>query len=76
VAVRVQQHNGSLKITVADNGRGCPPEPPGQGLGIPSMRERARGLGGTFAIRAGDGGHGTCVEATLPPTKPWALDHD
>jgi two-component system, NarL family, sensor kinase len=66
VAVRVRQRNGALKITVADNGRGCPPDPPGQGLGIPSMRERARGLGGTFAIRAGDGGRGTCVEATLP----------
>jgi signal transduction histidine kinase len=66
VDVRVQQRNGALKITVADNGRGRPPDPPGQGLGIPSMRERPRGFGGMFALRAADGGRGTCVEATLP----------
>lgn len=63
-------HGGEeLVVEVRDDGRGLeaadgtPAE--GSGLGIPSMRERARDVGGTFALTSLPGA-GTTVIARLP----------
>jgi signal transduction histidine kinase len=55
--------NGSLYVTVRDDGSGVPVRTPGVGLG--SMRDRAEELGGecTVVFREGEG---TSVEAMLP----------
>jgi signal transduction histidine kinase len=55
-----------LKMTIADRGRGFEPAVVnGAGLGLISMRERLRAVGGTLALRSVPG-RGTLVEATVP----------
>jgi two-component system sensor histidine kinase UhpB len=54
-------------LRVADDGAGLPPEglARSSGLGIASMRERMRSIGGELRIRSGEPG-GTILEAILP----------
>jgi signal transduction histidine kinase len=68
VELRLQGRDGRLTLTVADNGVGFDPEAPGlraRHLGLTSMEERARALGGTLAVvsRPGDG---TTVTLEVP----------
>jgi signal transduction histidine kinase len=56
----METRDGKLIVTVADNGVGFDPDAPGvrsRRLGLTSMEERARALGGTLAVvsRPGDG---------------------
>lgn len=57
-----------LRISVEDDGQGfdAASTPPGAGIGLLSMRERAAGAGGTFEIRSS--ARGTQVRAILPLT--------
>jgi signal transduction histidine kinase len=61
VAVRVTA--GSLRLRVADDGRGVPAE--GRRSGIENMRTRAEKTGGTFDLRP-NAPKGTVVEWTVP----------
>jgi signal transduction histidine kinase len=55
-----------LKMTIMDGGRGFEPAAiGGTGLGLLSMRERLRAVGGTLALHSVPG-HGTRIEATVP----------
>jgi signal transduction histidine kinase len=68
--VELEGHNGSLNLTVTDNGRGFDPRklsgPSRQGgLGLYGMRERIELLGGRFAIEAAPD-RGTKVIAEIP----------
>ena len=49
VRVRLQQHGGCLRLLVRDNGRGAQ-TPQRPGVGLYSMFERARSLGGELRI--------------------------
>ncbi|HVS23915.1 MAG TPA: sensor histidine kinase [Gammaproteobacteria bacterium] len=67
---------GCVEITVRDDGCGFSPlAPNGRGasgrLGLIGMRERARSLGGTFAIESAPGA-GTTLHATLPLSRQAA----
>lgn len=70
VSVRLERQGGQLRISIEDDGRGMAPRrvidaaPLGQGR-IVRMRQRARALGGDFAINSVQGA-GTVVVATLP----------
>jgi signal transduction histidine kinase len=59
--------NGSLFLTVSDDGTGVPVSPPG--VGLASMRERAEELGGTCNVVFREG-KGAQVEAVLPVKTP------
>ncbi|MEV0237690.1 ATP-binding protein [Nonomuraea sp. NPDC050786] len=63
--VELRREADDLRVVVEDDGRGMP-ETPVPGLGVASMRARARELGGDLTIGAGAGGAGTRVEARLP----------
>jgi signal transduction histidine kinase len=65
--VEVRRLDGSLVVTVADDGTGAADAgiPVEGGAGLPGMRERAEELGGTFAVLPRAGG-GTVVRAVLP----------
>lgn len=61
---------GSIRVTVADNGRGirpgpAPGGPAGFGFGIAAMHERAEAIGGRLDIRAG-ASNGTTVTIEAP----------
>jgi signal transduction histidine kinase len=68
VSVRFTVRGSTAAISVEDNGQGFTPgvEPtPQDGLGLISMRERTRLIGGTIAIEAARG-RGTSVVVTVP----------
>ena len=68
IELRIDSRRGRLIVTVADDGIGFDPEDRAlraRRLGLTSMEERARGLGGTLAVvsRAGEG---TTVTLEVP----------
>lgn len=65
--VALQGSSRVLKLTISDGGRGFEPEADlaGAGLGLASMRERLRAVGGTLALHSVPG-HGTRIEAIVP----------
>ncbi|NUU26415.1 MAG: sensor histidine kinase, partial [Streptomycetaceae bacterium] len=85
VAVRAENGDGALTLTITDNGRGALPaarEPADGkgGFGILGMAERARSVGGTLTAEAGESG-GFTVRAVLPlpdgaepPDRPGPLE--
>jgi len=53
VEVTLEQENGQVRLTIADDGRGfVPEEVRGKGLGLLSMQERAQQLGGSLTIES------------------------
>lgn len=65
VAVELWYDQSAVNLTVQDNGRGFDTSSQQAGMGLHSIRERARSLGGTFEIASKPGG-GTQVEVALP----------
>lgn len=64
--VRLRPDVGSLQVEIEDGGRGMDRQGPARpGLGLSSMRERARLAGGTLDFAAPEGG-GTRVTLRLP----------
>ena len=64
VAVEAHDADGTLRLSVTDDGRGFDPDAPGAGFGLAGMRERVLLLGGSLDVASGPAG--TRVEATLP----------
>ena len=79
VEIRLMQRGDTLRLTVADNGRGFDPTTvrtptPERGWGVRTMAERATAIGGQLDIEARPGG-GTRVVVTVPwPPGVDALD--
>ena len=68
VDVRLDAIDGHLRVAVADDGVGFDPDEPGlrsRRLGLTSMEERARALGGTLSIDSRPGA-GTTVVLEVP----------
>ena len=63
----------TVTLDVVDDGRGFDPElttgAPGRGFGLPSVRSRARELGGTVTLETSPG-TGTALAVTLPVEEP------
>lgn len=62
--VTVRQEDGSLSLSVEDDGGGFDPEKK-RGLGMLGMEERVRQLGGHFEVQSAPG-KGTILRVTLP----------
>lgn len=64
--MRLTLSNGRTQLRISDHGRGFDPEAHGQrGLGMISMRERARLMGATLTVQSAPG-EGTTVVLDLP----------
>jgi signal transduction histidine kinase len=59
--------DGGLRVRVADDGVGIAGRASG-GLGLPNLRDRAARFGGTLTVRPREGGAGTLLEWSLPPS--------
>ncbi|MCP9954712.1 sensor histidine kinase [Actinomadura madurae] len=57
------EYGDTVRLTVADDGRGFDPERAGRGFGLRGMRSRVEQAGGTFTVNGADG---TRVEAEVP----------
>ena len=68
LTVRLEAHDGALVLSVADEGEGFDSEAPAvrsHRLGLTSMEERARALGGSLAVVSRPG-EGTTVTLEVP----------
>jgi signal transduction histidine kinase len=70
VEVIVEQHDGTLRLSVRDDGVGG--ADPGRGSGLTGLRDRVEALGGAIGIssRAGDG---TVIQVLLPVVQPAGM---
>lgn len=68
VSVELVEHPGLWRLTVTDDGRGGAGHGDGSGMGLASMEERVRALGGTFRAGPGERGDWT-VFASVPRGK-------
>jgi signal transduction histidine kinase len=64
ISVRLARSAGSLRLEIKDTGTGFNPSAASEGLGLVSMRERLRMVGGTLTIRSSHG-QGTLIEAVV-----------
>ncbi len=66
VIIRLDTLDGYVELEVVDNGRGFDPATLAgeRGIGLSSMEERVKGLGGVLTIRSAPG-EGTRVQASL-----------
>jgi PAS domain S-box-containing protein len=65
IEVEVSAGISTLTLSVRDNGRGIPPDPPTGGHGLVNMRTRAHELGGQCVVDVRPSG-GTAVEWIVP----------
>jgi PAS domain S-box-containing protein len=71
VKVAIYEEDKHVHIAIEDDGRGFDPNelkqrhPAERGLGIASLEERARMLGGSFSLTT-EKGKGTCLAITIP----------
>ncbi|MGY1644328.1 CHASE3 domain-containing protein [Geodermatophilus sp. SYSU D00703] len=63
--VRIAVHDGSLALTVTDDGRGIPDGAP-RGNGLANLRTRAERLGGRATVDARPDGRGTVIRWEVP----------
>jgi signal transduction histidine kinase len=75
VLVSLSVRDSTLRLAIADDGSGFDAaEKSAVGMGLSSMRERIKALGGTLKIRSA-AGKGTRVEAALPLQTAGALEN-
>jgi signal transduction histidine kinase len=68
--VELDEISGSLRLRISDRGNGFDPSlaEATQGLGLLSMEERLRSMGGELFVHSRPGG-GTRIEATIPASQ-------
>lgn len=72
--VRISCDDNLIRLQIADQGRGIPPGKDHSGVGLGSMRERARVLKGKLVIETGSSG--TTITVELPvihPERSWSV---
>jgi signal transduction histidine kinase len=67
--VELAEEDGSLQLTIRDNGRGFDPTAETDGFGLLGMRERVELLDGALHVESAPG-KGTLISVSLPGTSP------
>jgi len=68
VTIFLRPENGNIRLTLSDNGRGLAHPPARAGMGLTSMRARARSAGGDCVVSSSTGG-GVTIDVTAPIEK-------
>jgi len=67
VFLALTKTEGSLELSIQDNGGGFDPQETGEtGMGLTSMKERAQFSGGFFSVKS-QAGEGTVIQSLWPP---------
>ncbi|HEX9889790.1 MAG TPA: ATP-binding protein, partial [Nitriliruptorales bacterium] len=69
ITVHLESDDAGIALTVDDDGRGLPSEPPTSGMGLTHMRERAERLGARLDLIST--GPGTGVRLRVPASAAW-----
>jgi signal transduction histidine kinase len=76
VTVSLSRRQRAVVLEVGDDGRGFEPTAPGAGLGLASMRERARSVGARLTITSAKGtGTRIRLSITVPDARPTDRPH-
>jgi signal transduction histidine kinase len=73
VTVNLAARQRAVVLQVSDDGAGFDPSAPQAGLGLTSMRERARAVGGKLTITSAQGA-GTNVRLSVPASAPQVTE--
>jgi signal transduction histidine kinase len=65
VTIQLEQRENTLRLSIADNGKGFQVQQSQNGIGLMNMRTRAENLSGTFVVKSSPG-EGCCVEVVVP----------
>lgn len=69
LVIALRLGDGWLEVSIADDGRGFPPDGETAGRGLTHMRDRVRSFAGELSIAAAPG-RGTAIRATFPVRRP------
>ena len=72
VEFSVKYNLENVEVNICDNGQGFDLEQKPNGIGLRSMRERAKSVGGTLEIKCSNG-NGTQVIINIPINKPEVM---
>jgi signal transduction histidine kinase len=72
VEFSVKYNPENIEVKICDNGQGFDLEQKPNGIGLRSMRERAKSVGGTLEIKCSNG-NGTQVIINIPTIKPEVI---
>jgi signal transduction histidine kinase len=75
IAVQLLQNGSSIRLMVRDDGIGFDSTAPSNGLGLVSMQERLRIVGGILTLTTSPG-QGTIVEATIQTARVMSAGAD
>lgn len=65
IALQIRQQDGTIEMSIADNGRGFNPQQNTTGFGLQGMQERAVALGGKLHVES-QPDRGCCISISLP----------
>jgi len=69
ITLSLEDERDALLLTIRDNGSGIDERKNSSGIGIRIMKHRLNSVGGTFDLRAGEGG-GVVVTCRVPHARP------
>jgi signal transduction histidine kinase len=73
IVLELGRVGNSFLLSIKDNGVGIGPNP-GAGMGLQTMRHRARLVGGSMTVEPGESGKGTVVRCRLPARRTAGAD--
>lgn len=65
VTIQLERREDTLRLSIADNGKGFQLQNSQNGIGLMNMRTRAENLSGSFVVKSSPG-QGCCVEVVVP----------
>ena len=72
ISITLREETNVVQLKIRDQGKGFAPSVPSEGIGLLSMRERMRIVGGALTITS-QSGSGTEITAEIPRESDWEI---